>query len=114
MGSTAEELEACREHLRREWALLPRLRAVLCLGRVAMQSLTVVLREMGHLPPGGSLRFGHGVAHELAEGRRLFASYHPSQQNTFTGRLTAASFDAVLRKVWRHVDGARPPRKARP
>jgi uracil-DNA glycosylase len=63
-----------------------------------------MLREAGRLPArGAALPFGHGVAHDLGGGVRLFGSYHPSQQNTFTGRLTAASFDAVLADVRRHL-----------
>ncbi len=49
------------------------------------------------------LAFGHGVTHDLAPGLRLFCSYHPSQQNTFTGRLTPRSFDAVMRKVTQYL-----------
>jgi len=100
---TRDEILACRDYLAREWALLsPRLRAVLVLGRVGMDGLLAMLRETGQLPPG-RLAFGHGVTHDLAPGLRLFCSYHPSQQNTFTGRLTPRSFDAVLRKVVRHL-----------
>jgi uracil-DNA glycosylase len=43
------------------------------------------------------------VSHELGQGLRLFCSYHPSQQNTFTGRLTPETFDAVLGDVRRHL-----------
>jgi uracil-DNA glycosylase family 4 len=112
---TRDEVLACRDYLAREWALLaPRLRAVLVLGRVAMDGLLATLRETGRLP-AGRLAFGHGVTHDLAPGLRLFCSYHPSQQNTFTGRLTPRSFDAVLRKVVRHlersVDRGRPARR---
>jgi uracil-DNA glycosylase family 4 len=100
---TREEILACRDYLDREWNLFaPRLRAVLVLGRVALDGLLAMLRETGRLP-AGRLAFGHGIAHDLAPGLRLFCSYHPSQQNTFTGRLTPRSFDAVLGKVVRHV-----------
>ena len=50
--------------------------------------------------------FGHGACHDLGDGLRLIASYHPSQQNTFTGRLTPASFDRVMREVKRHLERA--------
>jgi uracil-DNA glycosylase family 4 len=102
-----EEILRCRDYLDREWTLLgPRLRAVLVLGRVALDGLVAMLRETGRLPTGGRLAFGHGVAHDLGEGLRLFCSYHPSQQNTFTGRLTPRSFDAVMREVRAHLDRA--------
>ena len=88
----------------------PRLRAVLVLGRVAMDGLARdAPRERARLPPG-RLAFGHGVTHDLAPGLRLFCSYHPSQQNTFTGRLTPRSFDAVLRKIDAHLNEHRPSR----
>jgi uracil-DNA glycosylase family 4 len=106
---TREEILSCRVYLEREWTLLgPRLRAVLVLGRLAMDGLLGMLRETGRLPARGRLAFGHGLAHDLGDGRRLFCSYHPSQQNTFTGRLTPRSFDAVMRKVRAHL--ARPAR----
>mgnify|MGYP001814134187 CR=1 FL=1 len=104
---TREEILACRSYLEREWTLLaPRLRAVLVLGRVGMDGLLGMLRETGRLGPG-RLAFGHGVTHDLPQlgpGLRLFCSYHPSQQNTFTGRLTPRSFDAVMRKITRHLE----------
>ena len=49
------------------------------------------------------LAFGHGAVHDLGGGVRLFCSFHVSQQNTFTGRLTPRSFDAVLAQVKRHL-----------
>jgi len=102
---TREELLACRGYLLREWRALSRLRAVLVLGKVAQDATVAVLRELGRLPVRKALAFGHGVSHDLGDGLSLFASYHPSQQNTFTGRLTTARFDAVLRQVRRHLDG---------
>lgn len=120
---TGDEILACRDYLSREWALFaPRLRAVLVLGRVGMDGLLGMLRETGRLG-AGRLAFGHGVTHDLDElvpGLRLFCSYHPSQQNTFTGRLTPRGFDAVLRKVVRHLEASAAPsstarvRKAHP
>jgi uracil-DNA glycosylase family 4 len=110
---TRDEILACRDYLAREWELLvPRLGAVLVLGRVGMDGLLAMLRETGRLPPG-RLAFGHGVVHDLAPGLRLFCSYHPSQQNTFTGRLTPRSFDAVLRKIALHLQRSPAPSKGR-
>jgi uracil-DNA glycosylase family 4 len=112
---TREEILRCRDYLEREWVLLgPRLRAVLVLGRVAMDGLVAMLRETGRLPARGRLAFGHGVAHDLGDGRRLFCSYHPSQQNTFTGRLTPRTFDAVVRKVRAHLGRPAPGPLTRP
>jgi uracil-DNA glycosylase family 4 len=100
---TPGEFLSCREYLVREWQLLPRVRAVLALGKLAMDGVVATLRQTGRLPGRGRLRFGHGVAHDLGGGLRLFASYHPSQQNTFTGKLTPAGFDAVLRQIRAHL-----------
>lgn len=107
---TPEELGHCREYLRREWDLLPRVRAVLALGRVAMDGFLALLKETGRVPPRRAFAFGHGVEHDLGDGLRLFASYHPSQQNTFTGKLTPAGFDRVLAAVNRQL-GRTPPRR---
>ncbi len=102
------EAAACREYLRREWMLLTRVRAVLALGRFARDGFVAMLRESGCLPPRGAFAFGHGVSHDLGGGLRLFASYHPSQQNTFTGKLTPAAFDEVLAAVKAHLRRPRP------
>ena len=98
-----DEVLACREYLEREWALLRRVRAVVALGRIALDGLSAMLRGQGRLPPRGRLAFGHGVEHDLGEGLRLFCSFHPSQQNTFTGRLTPADLDRVFAAVRRHL-----------
>ena len=63
-----------------------------------------MLAETGRALPRG-LDFGHGVEHDLGGGLRLFCSYHVSQQNTFTGRLTPATFDAVLARARSHMEG---------
>jgi uracil-DNA glycosylase family 4 len=103
------EVARCREYLAREWALLTKARAVLVLGRIAMEGFLAMLRETGR-PVGRGLAFGHGACHDLGAGVRLFCSYHVSQQNTFTGRLTPASFDAVLADVKAYLASAAPRR----
>ena len=100
------EILNCREYLAREWRLLRRVRAVLALGRIGLEGFAAMLRDEGRLPRG-RLAFGHGVAHDLGRGVRLFCSFHPSQQNTFTGKLTAADLDRVLRAVKRHLGSVR-------
>jgi len=100
---TPEEFARCREYLVREWGLLTEVRAILALGRLAMDGVLALLREAGRVS-GARLAFGHGVTHQLGGGLALFASYHPSQQNTFTGKLTPRGFDAVLKKINRHLD----------
>jgi uracil-DNA glycosylase family 4 len=104
---TPGEIARCRDHLEREWRLLPEVRAVVALGRVALEGVVAMLRSVGRLPPRGRPAFAHGASHDLGGGLRLFASYHPSQQNTFTGRLTPASFDRVFTGVRRHLAASR-------
>jgi uracil-DNA glycosylase family 4 len=99
------EIARCRDYLEREWTLLRRTRAVLVLGRIALDGFLAALGAGGHSLPRRP-RFAHGAIHDLGGGRKLFCSYHVSQQNTFTGRLTARDFDAVLLAVRRHLGGA--------
>src|SRR5207247_3833328 len=94
-------------YLRREWSLLREVRAVLALGRIAMDGFLAVLREEGRVPRRKGFAFGHGVSHDLGDGVKLFCSYHPSQQNTFTGKLTPADLDRVLAEVRRHLGDER-------
>jgi uracil-DNA glycosylase len=68
-----------------------------------MDGFLDVLEEEGRVPPRKAFPFGHGAAFDLGEGLHLFASYHPSQQNTFTGKLTPHSFDRVFRAINRHL-----------
>ena len=99
---TPAEIGRCREYLVREWELLTNLRAVLVLGRIAMDGFLGMLRETRRTLPCRP-EFAHGASHDIGGGIRLFCSYHVSQQNTFTGRLTPRSFDAVLAKVKGHL-----------
>ena len=101
---TPEEARRCRPYLVRELGLFPGLRAILALGKIAMDGVLGLLREEGRVPPRKGFAFGHGVRHDLADGLVLFASYHPSQQNTFTGKLPPASFDRVMRDVRGHLE----------
>jgi uracil-DNA glycosylase family 4 len=98
---TAAELLNCRPYLERELALLTRLRVVVTLGRIAFDSFLAVWRERGRSLPAPRPRFAHGRVARLPDGVLLIASYHPSQQNTFTGRLTRAMFHRVFRKARR-------------
>jgi len=92
---TAGEIANCPPFLARELALLEDLRVVLVLGRIAFDGYLRVLREQGHALP--RLSFGHGAVHRLDGGLPvLVCSYHPSRQNTNTGRLTEAMLDEVL------------------
>lgn len=89
-----EELLTCRPFLERELALLP-VQVVLALGKIAFDGLLALWRDAGHAIP--ALPFVHGACYDLGEGLpQLRASYHPSRQNTQTGRLTLEMFDAVF------------------
>jgi uracil-DNA glycosylase family 4 len=87
---TPGERDACRPFLRRELALLKRVRVVVCLGAFGYQA---ACGEFGVSPRP---KFGHGVEVRTADGPTLICSFHPSQQNTFTGRLTEPMLDAVF------------------
>jgi uracil-DNA glycosylase family 4 len=95
---TPQEIANCRQYLLEEMALLPRIRAVLVLGRVAFQGYLAALRQAGY--PVKRISFFHGAEYPLGPNLpRLFCSYHPSRQNTQTGRLTAPMLDEVLSSI---------------
>jgi uracil-DNA glycosylase family 4 len=87
------ERDACLPYLGREMALLGDLAVVVVLGRFAHDAVCLLL---GVRPRP---RFAHLAEHDLADGRTLLSSYHPSQQNTFTGTLTEEAFDAVFARA---------------
>ena len=89
---TPEEIAGCRPHLAASLALRP-FRAYLALGGIAWEALGRQVAPGQKWP-----KFGHGLRHDLGEGRVALASYHPSQQNTFTGRLTEAMLDQVMQE----------------
>jgi uracil-DNA glycosylase family 4 len=90
---TPEERDTCRPFLERELAVLDRLRVVVALGAFGFAQTA---RWFGVRPLP---KFGHGVEVELPDGRTLLASYHVSQQNTFTGKLTEEMLDAVFARA---------------
>jgi len=96
---TREELETCRRWLLAELALLPRLRVIVALGRVAHEAFLAAEAARGHVVPRPRPRFAHGAEHRLPSGLVLLCSYHPSQQNTFTGRLTRPMLEAVFARA---------------
>jgi uracil-DNA glycosylase family 4 len=90
---TPAERDACRPFLERELALLSEARVYLALGAFGYEALAAAV---GLRPRP---RFGHGVEAALPDGRILLCSFHPSQQNTFTGRLTEAMLDSVIARA---------------
>jgi uracil-DNA glycosylase family 4 len=94
---TPEERDRCMPYLVEEVRLLSRVRVIVCLGGFAWDGVLRAVRSLG-VDPGRKPRFGHGA--EAAVGPyTLLGCYHPSQQNTFTGRLTEAMMDAVLARA---------------
>jgi uracil-DNA glycosylase family 4 len=92
-----DELRNCQPYFEKEIELLQRVRAVLALGRIAFDTYLRVGAGRPGFPPRSSFQFAHGASFALPGGLpRLFASYHPSQQNTQTGRLTPQMFRRVL------------------
>jgi uracil-DNA glycosylase family 4 len=101
-----EEFAACQPYLLAELALLRRVRVVVALGQIAFAAYLKARRASGLRVPTPLPRFGHGVAYTLdgggpprggpPRGVVLIGSYHPSQQNTFTGRLTKEMFHAIF------------------
>jgi uracil-DNA glycosylase family 4 len=96
---TPAELAACRPWLLAEWALLPDVRVVVALGRIAHHAVLAAEADRGHVVPRPRPAFAHAAEHRLPSGLVLLDSYHPSQQNTFTGRLTRPMLDAVLARA---------------
>lgn len=94
-----QEILNCRPYLEAELNIL-KPKAVFALGQIAFDSYLRLLRESGAIPRASAFHFVHGAEIALPAGLpRLFASYHPSQQNTQTGRLTPAMFLKVLRRI---------------
>ncbi len=89
------ERDNCLGYLVRELALLERVRAIVCLGGFAWDVALKALAAGGAVLPRPRPRFAHGARVQIGD-RMLFGCYHPSQQNTFTGRLTGAMIDEVL------------------
>lgn len=92
-----EELANCRPYLEHELRLLPNVRVVVALGRIAFDTYLRILRDRGSIDRRGPFVFGHGAVHEMPVPLpTLISSFHPSQQNTSTGRLT----EPMLRSVF--------------
>lgn len=91
------ERDQCMGYLARDFALLTHAHVVVCLGRFAWDGVLRTLRDLGHTPEAKPI-FRHGA--EVRTGPyTVLASFHPSQQNTFTGRLTESMLDAVFTRA---------------
>ena len=102
-----EEIGNCLPHLDAEVAALPRIRVVVGLGRIGFDAYLRLLSRRGvEVKPRPA--FQHGVAYRLATDQVLIGCYHPSRQNTNTGRLTAVMMDEVFAAARRHLESAGP------
>lgn len=92
------ERDNCSRWLRAELGALENTAVYICLGGFGYQALWRHLAALGHTPPRPRPKFGHGVEIDLGSAT-LLCSYHPSQQNTFTGRLTEEMLDSVMERA---------------
>jgi uracil-DNA glycosylase family 4 len=104
---TLEEIHTCRPFLERELVLLKRVKLVVVLGGIALQTYLSVLQDRGQIKSRSAFRFAHGARFNTYEGGPLvLASYHPSQQNTSTGRLTAAMLADIFQQALQILESA--------
>lgn len=92
---TAEERDACQTFLQEELRAMPELRVMVALGKFAFDQLWRILKDIGEELPTPRPRFHHGLEILIRPGVTLLASFHPSQQNTFTGKLTKEMFEQI-------------------
>lgn len=100
-----QERSNCLPYLLTELGLLTNVQVVVALGKFAFDAYLALRSDQGHKPVSPRPRFGHGGAHAFADGITLVSSYHPSQHNTLTGRLTQDMFYEVFSKVRQILDG---------
>jgi uracil-DNA glycosylase family 4 len=96
---TTSELDTCRTFLEQELRLLTRARVVLGLGRVGHEAWLKASGWWARLPPAARPRFAHGATACLADGVTLIATYHPSRQNTNTGKLTRPMWHGIFSRA---------------
>ncbi|MBX3301196.1 MAG: uracil-DNA glycosylase [Nitrospira sp.] len=100
-----DEFEQCSRFLQEEVHLLKHHRVVIALGKIGFDHYLKTCRSQGCNIPAPIPKFGHGVMYLLPWGVTLLGSYHPSQQNTFTGKLTRPMFHAVFWKAKKSLEG---------
>jgi len=93
---TPQEIRNCSAHLTAEIGALPRVRVVVCLGKIAWDGFLAHLLLAGAIERRSDYRFAHGAEYTLPDGLRLLGSYHPSLRNTNTGRLNKTMFARVF------------------
>jgi uracil-DNA glycosylase family 4 len=103
-----KEMANCAPFLDEEIAALGDLRAMVCFGKIAFDGVVAHLARTGQIGRRGELIFGHGVEYRIPGNRWLLASYHPSLQNTNTGKLTAPMMLRVFRRARELAEIAEP------
>jgi uracil-DNA glycosylase family 4 len=102
-----QEIRTCRPYLERDLELLRNLKVVVALGRLAFDVYLTILRDQGKIARRSGFVFGHNEVHRTGTGQPLLiSSFHPSQQNTSTGKLTEAMFRAVFLRARRLLSRA--------
>jgi uracil-DNA glycosylase family 4 len=101
------ELANCSEYLDREMDILRNVQVVVALGKIAFDAYLAHAKRTGPLTSKAGLLFGHAKQYAMPNGVSLLASYHPSNQNTATGKLTTVMFEDVFRVAKRIADDAR-------
>ena len=94
-----QEIVNCSEFLDRELGLLKKVKVVVALGRIGFDGYLNYLKRQGLITTRAAYAFGHGVKYKMPDGRWLLASFHPSLQNTNTGRLTEEMFTEIFREA---------------
>jgi uracil-DNA glycosylase len=100
-----EEQRQCAHWLDQEMALLNKLRVVVCLGRIAFDGFLAFQIRAGKLTSRSGFVFAHGAEYKLPDGLTLIASYHPSLQNTNTGKLTRPMFLNIFKRARKLAEG---------
>ena len=101
-----KEIQNCRSYLKRELAAL-RPKAILALGKIGWDAYLEILKQDGRIESRSAYPFAHGAEAKIADDLpRLFGLYHPSQQNTQTGRVTEAMYAEVLDKLRKYLNRA--------
>jgi uracil-DNA glycosylase family 4 len=101
---TVEEIRTCRPYMQRELELLENVAVVVALGRLAFDVYLAILRDQGKIARRSGFVFAHDAEHRTGQDQPLLiSSYHPSQQNTSTGKLTEAMFRAVFERARRYL-----------
>jgi uracil-DNA glycosylase family 4 len=102
-----DEIAACQRHLDAEWHALPNVRVVIALGRLAFDAFWRIMRLRGVAVPSPKPVFAHGAESSAPGAPHLIASFHPSQQNTFTGKLTPEMLADVFTRAAKRVSDQR-------